>query len=173
MHSTCAADVARRKLCVAVTTTQHHWDHLRRCDHTAYSLPCGACEGVGSIASSDIAFDIKIFPRKIEASTVNPLRPIWGGPFTELASREILIAIKSVCLFWRDRRRGPKDSLGGSFSTELRQSNCSASPKQLCTAALTVFPTLTTVSHVRMLARTAAFSASLASGGKVHTYITM
>ena len=38
--------------------------------------PCGACEGVGSIASSDTAFDVKIFPCKVDASTVNPLRPL-------------------------------------------------------------------------------------------------
>ena len=91
MDGSCAADVARRTMRVAVATTQHHWDRLRRCDHAGYSPPCGACEGVGVIASSDTASDIKIVSCKIEASTVNPLRPIWEGPFTELASHEILI----------------------------------------------------------------------------------
>ena len=39
--------------------------------HAGYSPPCGACEGVDGIASSDTASDIKIFPCKIDASTVN------------------------------------------------------------------------------------------------------
>ena len=25
----------------------HGWDRKRRCDHTAYEPPCGACEGYG------------------------------------------------------------------------------------------------------------------------------
>ena len=54
----------------------NHWNRLRRCDHAGYSPPCGACEGVDGIASSDTAFDVKIFPCKIDASTVNPLRPL-------------------------------------------------------------------------------------------------
>ena len=30
---------------------QNHWNRLRRCDHAGYSPPCGACKGVGGIAS--------------------------------------------------------------------------------------------------------------------------
>ena len=72
----------------------HNWDRLRRCDHSGYSPPCGACEGVGGIVTSDTADDITIVPCKIEASSENPVRPIWGDPFTELASHEILIGKK-------------------------------------------------------------------------------
>ena len=59
----------------------HNWDRLRRCDHSGYSPPCGACEGVGGIVTSDTADDITIVPCKIEASSDNPVRPIWGDPF--------------------------------------------------------------------------------------------
>ena len=68
-------------------------------NHAGYSPPCGACKGVGGIASSDTASDVQILPCKIDASTVNPLRPLWGNPFTELVSHEILIGKQNVCLF--------------------------------------------------------------------------
>ena len=60
--------------------------HPRRCDHSGHSPPCGACEGVGGIVTSDTADDITIVPCKIEASSENPVRPIWGDPCTELAT---------------------------------------------------------------------------------------
>lgn len=72
----------------------HHWDRKRRCDHTDYSPRCGACEGIGGIVRSDKADDIDIVSCKVETSTANPKRPIWGAKFTELASHEILIGKK-------------------------------------------------------------------------------
>jgi len=73
----------------------HHWDRLRRCDHTDYTPKCGACEGIGGIVRSDDKDDIDIVKCKVEASTENPKRPIWGDPFSELASHEILIGKKT------------------------------------------------------------------------------
>jgi hypothetical protein len=73
----------------------HDWDRKRRCDHTDYSPKCGACEGIGGIVRSDKKDDIDIVPCKIEADTPSPKRPIWGDPFTELASHEILIGKKT------------------------------------------------------------------------------
>jgi hypothetical protein len=72
----------------------HHWDRKRRCDHTDYAPKCGACEGVGGIVRSDAKDDIDVVACKVEANTSNPKRPIWGDPFTELASHEILIGKK-------------------------------------------------------------------------------
>lgn len=72
----------------------HNWDRKRRCDHFQYTPKCGACEGVGGIVWSDKNEDVKIVPCKIETSTSNPKRPIWGAAFSELASHEILIGKK-------------------------------------------------------------------------------
>jgi len=73
----------------------HHWDRQRRCDHFQYSPVCKACEGVGGKVWSDKNKDIDIVPCKIETSTENPKRPIWGAAFSELASHEILIGKKN------------------------------------------------------------------------------
>jgi hypothetical protein len=73
----------------------HNWDRLRRCDHVDYSPPCGACEGIGGIARSDKKDDIDIVKCTVEESTTHPLRPVWGDPFTELASHEVLIGKKN------------------------------------------------------------------------------
>ena len=127
MDGSCAADVARRTMRVAVATTQNHWDRLQSCDHAGYSPPCGACEGVGGIASSDTASDIKIVPCKIEASTVNPLMPIWGGPFTELASHEILIGKKIRVCSGEMHAVVPKTLLEAAFQRNS-VGDCSASP---------------------------------------------
>jgi len=72
----------------------HNWDRKRRCDHFQYTPVCGACEGVGGIVWSDKNDDIKIVSCKIEENTQNPKKPIWGDPFSELASHEILIGKK-------------------------------------------------------------------------------
>ena len=34
----------------------HGWDRKRRCDHTAYEPPCGACEGYGGIPTGAVSF---------------------------------------------------------------------------------------------------------------------
>ena len=51
----------------------YNWDCLRSCDHSSYS------SGVGGIATSDTADDITVIPSEIEASSENPVRPVWGA----------------------------------------------------------------------------------------------
>ena len=51
-----------------------HRDRLRRCDHAGYSPPCGACKGVGGIASSDTASDVKILAARWTNPTLAQVR---------------------------------------------------------------------------------------------------
>lgn len=38
----------------------HKWDRQRRCDTDGYNPPCGLCEGIGGIPTSDKNSDIKL-----------------------------------------------------------------------------------------------------------------
>jgi hypothetical protein len=75
----------------------HNWDRNRRCDHSDYDPPCGACEGVGGYVNSDEANDIAIASCKVEGpyDGNSRKRPVWGPNFSELASHEILIGKKT------------------------------------------------------------------------------
>ena len=60
----------------------HGWDRKRRCDHTAYEPPCGACEGYGGIPTGDDNDAIKLTSCEIvanasdvDASTL--IKPLW------------------------------------------------------------------------------------------------
>jgi len=75
----------------------HNWDRDRRCDHTDYDPPCGACEGVGGYVDSDEADHIQI--ATCELLEIHPVesrvRPVWGSYITEFKSHEILIGVKT------------------------------------------------------------------------------
>jgi len=38
----------------------HKWDRQRRCDTDGYNPPCGLCEGIGGIPTSDKNSDIQL-----------------------------------------------------------------------------------------------------------------
>jgi len=69
------------------------WDRLRRCDHSDYDPPCGACEGVGGYVNSDRADDFKAPSCELDTihDAATRVRPVWGADFTEAKSHEILI----------------------------------------------------------------------------------
>lgn len=72
------------------------WDRKRRCDHTDYNPPCGACEGLGGYVGSDKADDVVIPSCKVHGiyDAKTRVRPVWGADFSELKSHEILIGKK-------------------------------------------------------------------------------
>jgi len=73
----------------------HNWDRKRRCDHAGYTPKCGACEGIGGIAKSDEAADIKIPLCDAVEPSAPGKRPVWGKSFTETKSHEVLIGTKN------------------------------------------------------------------------------
>ncbi len=78
----------------------HGWDRLRRCDNEAYNPPCGLCEGIGGIATSDAKSDIKITSctpiaeaADVDKSTIP--EPFLPDVFTNYGFYEVLIGMKT------------------------------------------------------------------------------
>lgn len=77
----------------------HHWDRRRRCDHTDYSPPCGACEGYGGIPYGDKNDQIHLTTCEIiaNASSIpasSLIKPDWGISWTSPV-HEVLIGKKN------------------------------------------------------------------------------
>jgi hypothetical protein len=75
----------------------HNWDRIRRCDHTDYNPPCGACEGVGGYVDSDTADAYTAATCELVQiyDAASRARPVWGPDITEFKSHEILIGKKT------------------------------------------------------------------------------
>merc|ERR1719454_116495 len=74
----------------------HNWDRHRRCDHTDYDPPCGACEGYGGIPTGDENDQITLTTCSIvaNASGVDPktlIKPVWTEKFATRGYSEVLI----------------------------------------------------------------------------------
>lgn len=78
----------------------HKWDRSRRCDNEDYSPPCGLCEGIGGIATSDAVSDIKLTSctpiapaENVDKSTIT--EPFLPDVFTNFGFYEVLIGMKT------------------------------------------------------------------------------
>merc|ERR1711907_67306 len=74
----------------------HNWDRKRRCDHTDYDPPCGACEGYGGIPTGDDNDQITLTTCSIvkNASSVDPstlIKPVWTDQWFANNYQEIII----------------------------------------------------------------------------------
>lgn len=97
----------------------HGWDRQRRCDNEFYSPPCGPCEGIGGLVTSDAKKDIKIttcsviaLPSELDekARTEYPLLP---DNFINDKFWQILISVKTNVL-----------CVGGFPGPDSTQTNC-------------------------------------------------
>jgi hypothetical protein len=71
----------------------HKWDRIRRCDHFDYDPPCGACEGIGGMVSSDKLTDFNATTCEPVKDPIDPSKlkpPVWAPDFS-VVSHEILI----------------------------------------------------------------------------------
>merc|ERR1711871_139552 len=74
----------------------HNWDRHRRCDHTDYNPPCGACEGYGGIPTGDENDQITLTTCSIvaNASSIDPKtlkKPLWTDKWIASGYNEIII----------------------------------------------------------------------------------
>merc|ERR1711871_1420950 len=74
----------------------HNWDRHRRCDHTDYNPPCGACEGYGGIPTGDENDQITLTTCSIvaNASSIDPKtlkKPLWTDKWFASGYNEIII----------------------------------------------------------------------------------
>jgi len=76
----------------------HHWDRKRRCDGNGYNPPCGLCEGIGGVPTSDNNTDITLTSCEIIATPdqvyPKPQPPVWPNKWMNTGFYEVQIFVK-------------------------------------------------------------------------------